>query len=336
MEGAASLKLPIIAILRLPIVGLAVPRIAAPRLASSLRALVAASFAISLAAAKVEAQQPVSSLAPQGIWFEQPLVENFAIFSGLEGSKQPQDFGVNAHFGGRVAANGALPLWREWGLGIQLGTSLNATSNAVQVVERVEGSTGRTQSFTTIGIFQRLDSGWLWAVGYDHLFQDYYDDFGLGQVRGRVGYRIFPDDEVGFQGALHTTDSSGNFGPVPVTLRSLDQGSFYYRHWFANRAMLGIWAGAAQSHGEVNVALGDLPRTGTEFVFGSDLHIPLTDRLALYGEANFILPADTGTVDAFLGLEFRFFGGQLANGRNRFAPLLPVANNTTFSTDLRR
>lgn len=286
--------------------------------------------------ASAEAQQPLTNPSLTGVWFEQPAAESFSVFSGLEGSKQPQDFGINAHFGGRVAVNGALPLWREWGLGIQFGTSLNATSNAVQVVERVEGSTGRTQCFSTIGIFQRLDSGWLWAVGYDYLFQDYYDEFGLGQLRGRFGYRIFPDDEVGLQGALHANDASGTFGSVPVTLRSLNQGSFYYRHWFPNRAMLGIWAGASESHGEVNAALGDLPRTGPQFLFGSDLHIPLGDKLALYGEANFICPADTGTVDAFLGLEFRPFGGQLSNGRSRFAPLLPVANNTTFSTDLRR
>lgn len=301
------------------------------------RLLVGAAAIASLCGAPASAQDAGPSLAPQTLWFDQqPLGEAFSIFSGLEGSKQPQDFGINAHFGGRVAANGALPLLRDWGLGVQLGTSLNATANAVQVVERVEGSTGRTQNYNTIGIFQRFDSGFLWAVGYDYLFQDYYDNFGLSQWRGKVGYRIFADDEIGIQGAVHGRSSTGTFGTVPVTLTSLNQASVYYRHWFENRAMLGAWAGASQGHGEVNAALGDLPRTGTMFLFGSDLHIPLTDRLALYGEANFILPADTGTVDAFLGLEFRPWGGQLANGRNRFAPVLPVANNTTFSTDLRR
>jgi len=95
-----------------------------------------------------------------GFWFENDnCFDNLSLFLGLEGSKQPQDFGVNAHFGGRSSVNWGVPLWRDWGLGLQLGTSLNATANAVQVVERVEGTTGRTQSFSTLGIFQRFESG---------------------------------------------------------------------------------------------------------------------------------------------------------------------------------
>ncbi|MBA4015988.1 MAG: hypothetical protein C0483_02245 [Pirellula sp.] len=280
--------------------------------------------------------------AADGLWLDNlPVAQNFSLFAGLEGSKQPQDFGVNAAFGGRVALDGAIPLWRDAGLGLQFGTSLNATANAVQVTERVEGSTGRTQNFTTLGIFQRLDSGLVWGLGYDVLYQEYYDDFLLTQWRGKVGYRIFPTDEFGVQAAVHDRGDSGSFvvggvGAVPVTLRPLTQGSFYYRHWFENGAMLGCWFGASQSHGEVNAALGDLPRTGAEFLFGSDLRVPLTSRMSLYGEANFIMPADTGTVDAFLGFEFRFAGGSYTVGRNRFAPLLSTSGSTTMSVDMRR
>jgi hypothetical protein len=43
------------------------------------------------------------------------LLENLSLFGGLEGSKQPQDFGVNAHFGGRFHANMGLPLLPECG-----------------------------------------------------------------------------------------------------------------------------------------------------------------------------------------------------------------------------
>ena len=39
-----------------------------------------------------------------GLW------DNVSIFVGLEGSKQPQDFGINANFGGRFALNWGFPL----------------------------------------------------------------------------------------------------------------------------------------------------------------------------------------------------------------------------------
>ena len=68
------------------------------------------------------------------------LFKNLSLFAGLEGSKQPQDFGVNANFGGRFQANLGLPLVEACGLGMQIGTSINYTDNAVQVFERVEGT----------------------------------------------------------------------------------------------------------------------------------------------------------------------------------------------------
>ena len=70
-------------------------------------------------------------------------------------------------------------------------------------------------------------------------------------------------------------------------------------------------------------------------MFGADVFVPLNPWLALFGQANFITPADTGTVDAFLGIAF-FPGGSHGARNRRFAPRLPVANNTTFATDLSR
>ena len=57
---------------------------------------------------------------------------------------------------------------------------------------------------------------------------------------------------------------------------------------------------------------------------------------ALYGEANFILPADTGTVDAFLGVEFYPAGNAGGYRTNRFAPILRPAGSPTFAVNARR
>lgn len=262
--------------------------------------------------------------------------DTLSLFLGYEGSKQPQDFGINAHFGGRSAVNFGMPMIEETGLGLQIGTALNATANAVQVMERTEGSASRTQSFTTLGCFQRTESGWRWAASYDFLYQEYYDDFSLDQWRGLVGYQLSEASEVGVKTSLRGNDDSGDYNGGLVTLRAINQGSLYYKHTYTNLVQLGCWCGIAEGHSEANWALGDLAESDTAFVYGTDLFVPLNDFCAIFGEANFITPADTGTVDAYLGIELYCWGGAKQSRLNRYSPVLPVAGNTSFSVDLRR
>lgn len=279
------------------------------------------------------AQQQQLLPLPSDGW--SPL-DSLEVFVGLEGSKQPQDFGVNAHFGGRGSVNWAAPLAADYGLGIQIGTSGNWTDHAVRVTSQIDGASSRTQSFTTAGLFQRTDSGFNWGVVYDFLYQRDYDRFTLSQWRGQAGYQVSDTDQVGVFGMVPQKDDRGDWGGVPVKLSPLMQGAVFWRHTWENQAETGFWIGASEGHGRVNVALGDASDTSTVPVFGSDLHIPLSDSWAMFGQANFICPADTGTVDAFLGLAY-YPGGKSHGWRRRtFSPLLPVANNTTFSVDLDR
>ena len=87
---------------------------------------------------------PEASCQPCALTAPPPtgLLDNFSVFLGLDGAKQPQDFGVNAQFGGRASFNWGLPLWASWGLGVQVGTALDATADAVQVTEPLIGSAG--------------------------------------------------------------------------------------------------------------------------------------------------------------------------------------------------
>ncbi len=261
--------------------------------------------------------------------------ENLSFFLGLEGSKQPQDFGVNAHFGGRAHVNWGAPLWESMGLGFQLGTSINYTDNAVQVFERIDGTSERFQNFTTVGLFQRTDSGFIWAAAYDFLYQNYYDNFSLGQWRGDVGYALDPANEVGTWFAISDKRDNGFYGAIPVTLDPITQGNIYWRHTWENDAETTFWVGIAEGHAEPNLALGDLAPVGERFVFGSDVFVPLSPRLALFGRANFIMPADTGTVDAYLGIAY-YPGGSHCARKRKYAPRLPVANNTDFALDFAR
>jgi hypothetical protein len=262
-------------------------------------------------------------------------LDTLSLFGGLEGSKQPQDFGVNANFGSRWAANWGFPLLSEYGIGVQIGTSINQTDNAVQVFERVGASSTRTQNYSTVAIFQRYDN-WRWGVGYDSLYESYYDQFFLGQFRGRGGYAVTNKDEVGVWCTIAQHHASGMFLTIPVTLTPLDQGSVYWQHQFEAGTRTMVWAGVAAGHGQVNLALGDLKKTGDVFVFGAEIDVPLNRYLAIYGQANFISPADSGTVDSYLGIAFYPGGHAFPVSRSPFAPLLALANSTMFATDLHR
>jgi hypothetical protein len=273
-------------------------------------------------------------------------LDTLMLFFGLEGSKQPQDFGANAHFGGRLSANIGLPLSEELGLGIQIGTAINYTDNAVEVFERVQEVRGRSQSYTTLGLFQRHDSGIVWALAWDHLYQSYYHKNHLNQIRGRFGYRLSEKDEFGFRfSASHDSDRAvfNVFGavPFPVMLEPLSQGSVYWRHSWESQVETTFWVGVAESRGQRNVAFeaafGLPPQqpSGHDVLFGAEIHVPLNDHWALFGQGNFVTPADTGTVDSYLGFAFYPRGGARRARHKKFAPVIPVANSTSMSIDLR-
>ena len=258
----------------------------------------------------------------------------FELFGGLDGSKQPQDFGVNANFGGRVSINAGLPI-ADTGFGVQIGTAYNTSVNAVQVFERVNGPSNRQQSFTTVGLFRRT-SNWTAAIGYDFLAQSSYDDFQMGQWRGMFGFAVTPSNELGVWAAISDEDDTGNFDTIPLRLRPITQGSVYWRHFWETGVRTTFWGGLSEGHGEVNIALGDLSPVNERFVFGADIHAPLNDRFALYGEANILTPADTGTVDSYLGMVIYLDPIAKTRDRRRYAPVLTVANNTSFAVDLTR
>lgn len=261
--------------------------------------------------------------------------DGLELFAGLDGSKQPQDFGVNAQFGGRLHANWGIPLWEDSGIGFQIGTAVSQTDYAVSVTEALEGSSSRTQSFITAGIYQRSPSGWNLGVVYDHLYQDHYDMVTLGQIRSAVSYELGTSDELGVIGMLPVMGSDASWGMTSVNLRPLGQGRLYWRHWWESGVQTTFWLGASESHHQNNAALGNSPKTGTVFAYGADFQAPLNNYLALYGEANFITPADTGTVDAYLGIAFYPGGGAFKWQRRQSTALLPVASNPSFSVDLR-
>lgn len=259
---------------------------------------------------------------------------DFSLFMGLSGSKQTQDFGVNANFGGQASVNLGVPLVPSLGISAQLGTGVVSTGNAVQVFELLGETSDRFQSFTTIGLFQRLENGFSWGFAHDYLFQESFDEFSLSQWRIAGEFALTPVDRVGVTAMLESTSASGTFaGTTLVTLTPITQGKVYWRHFWDTGAQTTTWIGIADEHGEDNAVTGPGVDQDNQFLFGSDLLMPLTDQISVYGEANIIFPVDTGAIDAFLGFQWRPRGSAIAR-RGKQSPLLPLASPATFTVDL--
>jgi len=261
--------------------------------------------------------------------------DELTFFAGLDGSKQPQDFGVNANLGAQFHVNWGIPVWQDYGVGLQIGTSLVATENALQMFDLLGEATTRTQSYTTIGMYQRTQNGFAWGFVYDFLNETSYDTFSLGQWRLRASYDWGPCDQFGITVNISSFDDTGFVGGlIPVTLRPISQGTAYWRHYWETGAQTAFWIGLAEGHSEHNLVTGPAPNQDEVIVIGADILVPLNDYLAIYGETNLMMPANTGTVDAFLGIQWFPTGGAKQARRGGFAPLLPMAAPTSFSVDL--
>jgi hypothetical protein len=264
------------------------------------------------------------------------LLDNLTAFIGLDGSKSPQDLGINANFGGRAAVNWAYPIWEDAGLGVQLGTAINYSRTAVSVLEELGGPGERTQSFTTVGLFEKTGFGLKVGVVFDYLSEHYYNHIDVDQWRGILGYQLTPTDDVGIWATKGDRGHGSSFAGTDLHFRPVTQGNLYWRHTWCSKVDTGFWLGLAEEHGRFVFVFPGRPNIHHPLVFGSDLYVPLTDHIGLFGEANFITPNDTGTVDATLGFVWYFGGGASHGPRSRFAPALPVANNPTFTVDLQQ
>ena len=310
----------------------------APLASFALVALVGQGAAVDAAAPGLEPGPVQAAAAPQssrphasGTW-----LENLSIFAGLDGSKQPQDLGINANMGARFSANLGVPISERLNLGAQVGAGVNASDAAVHVLDQIEGTSNRTQTFVTLGLFQTVGRKTTWGFAYDALMQQYYDDFTLGQVRGFVGYDVTEVNEVGMWFTTSVKDDRGLMGSTPVKLDPISQTNGYFAHNWPTGARTRLWLGLARGHHNIVWVLPDNSRDTNVVVYGADLELPLSDRFAVSGSANFLTPTATGTVDAFLGITF-FPGRNAAHyKRGTFVPAQAVANNPEFPINMSR
>ncbi len=259
---------------------------------------------------------------------------NCDLFSSVDAFKGPVDVGnANGNFGYRLGVNSAVAIAPRLGIGLQAGVA-EVLSNIKGIPYPVPSSQIRSQFFTTIGAFQRLqmadgDANIGWGFVYDWLFDDYYSNFTFGQWRAKMAIEFSPCNEFGAWVAIPERGATGQLLNVAgltddIHFRPMAQGCLYWKHTWCNEASVTGRFGVAERPGE--------------FVAGAEGRAPLTENMALTGGYTYIMPNEAGgpvgqTQEVWnlsIGIEI-VPGGFHRGCGNRFLPFLPVADNGTLA-----
>jgi len=220
--------------------------------------------------------------------------------------------------------------------GVNLGVSLPGGAFSGQVGVRSSQSEfegdffsidNRDQLFVTAGIFRRVDHGLQVGAVIDYLYEEWFLETQLAQIRGDVSWVCPTGSGFGFRFALGTEDDTTN-GIINGTefdylfAEVIDNYRFYYR--FASHAGGHCEAFAGWSEAE-------------HAILGLNFDMPVNGMWGMQGGFTYFLPEDTApnvptsTEDAwnvFLGIAIRPQG--FGWYRNYDRPLFNVADNGSF------
>jgi hypothetical protein len=254
------------------------------------------------------------------------VMSNISLTTSVDAFKGPMDLdNTNGNFGINFAFNSGIPVFKQRGVGIQVGTSgvlsdFHGTN--------FTGSTIRQQNFTTVGIYRRNPSmarGVNFGFAFDWLRDQYYASVDMSQWRVQLSYELNSYEEVGILACIPNDGETVVLGNgVSERFKPVAYGNlFYTRNWKSGRSLTG-WIGVAEEPGA--------------FIFGGSGRIPLTERLALVGNLNYVLPSASGVGgqdeemwNMSMGIELRPSPMTRRCGSSRFAPLFSLANNGTFA-----
>lgn len=251
------------------------------------------------------------------------LPRSWQIFGGVHGFKGPPDQGHNGNFGFHEGFNLGGPLKPCWGLGYQFGGQFVHSNFAGDDVvgDRTEV---RNQSFFTAGLFRRtcgcgLQGGVVWDILYD----DYYLDMTLSQLRGELSYLIRCGWEFGFFFAAEIDDDFGSRDErIEEIWTPTDQYAFFLRRNFQGGSARG-WAGWT----------GD-----GDGLLGADVNIPISRCWAFQSNFNWLIPEEGSPAGIpeeswAIGINLVWYPSGNAQCLSPCRPLFGVADNATFMID---
>jgi hypothetical protein len=245
-----------------------------------------------------------------------------------------------------------IPYLRNYGVGVQLGGSVglydpDGRSSAPDLTGR-GGSSFEQQYFLTAGIFRRATEKMPFNLGIAHdwmLTQDYgiyAQSPTLGQWRAQSGYCLNACNEFGCWVTVHdhtanTTVDLLASGPTLDSFRSINQGDLFWHHNFENGADGYLWLGFPEKHRlDGDGSLGS-------FIVGASVEVPLTQRVAITGDVQYMRPSANAGPDASVENAYSVTIGITfyphSNAQNNsvagkcWMPYLPVANNRNFLVD---
>jgi hypothetical protein len=263
---------------------------------------------------------------------------------GFDSFRGVSDGDYQSNFGLVTGANLGIPVpvLNEMGLGWQLG----ATYGIYDWDGRTTANRSDTQqqTFITTGIFRKGFDGRRLSFGlvYDWMANSNWGYQAvaptLGQWRGQAEYAMSNCNALGVMGTLWDRQSLQTLPNVTVLNRPVNQLAFFWHHKFAKGADSRLWFGFFPDNLRLN-GDGSLYDTG----FGGDLTVPLTSRLALYANFQYVHPSaaagSAGSIENSynVGMGLVFYPGRNARSRNInggcWMPYMPVANNSTFLVD---
>jgi hypothetical protein len=255
-----------------------------------------------------------------------------SLFAGAHGFKGPVDLGRNGNFGLHEGVNLGGPLSWHSQLGYQIGmAAVHSNFSGSRTVGGQATRGDRDQIFLTAGIFRRaLCPGIQWGAAFDLMHDSYYYDAAadLKQFRAEISSVRTGGREVGFWGAFSIGDDVVSVNRRTLfTIEPTEQFAFFYRRYFESGGQGRLWTGfTGQGDG----------------LLGADLSIPLGRGWTLENRASYLIPREgrgaDGQPEEAWGLSIRLVWHLGRSARcaedSPYSPLLPVADNSLFLTDL--
>ena len=263
---------------------------------------------------------------------------------GMDSFKGISDGQFLSNFGAVTGLNAAMavPGLDDYGIGWQLGMTYG-----VYDFDGAVGGSPRTQqqTFVTTGFYrkgnddQRLSFG----IVYDWMLNNEWGIYGtsptLGQWRGQVEYALSEVNGVGLYGCMRDRGSRLDDGPYTLETRAISQVNLFWHHKFDSGADSWLWVGLPERERLDRVEGGSLG----DWIIGANVQVPISERLALYGNAEYMHPSASAGIDASVESTWNvgagimwYFGGhavsQKLNGKC-WLPYMPVANNSTVLVD---
>ncbi|HEY5314176.1 MAG TPA: DUF6666 family protein [Pirellulales bacterium] len=284
-------------------------------------------------------------------------------FSGVDSFRGVTNGNLGSNYGGYTGANFGGALIEDYGIGWQAGGSYGVYNFSGNPSSFSNTANSTIQGFFTVGIFQRasVNRRVSWGVVQDWMIANNFGVFGnsmtLGQVRGQVAYAFGPRNEIGVWATVwdrSVTRATGAVG-TPVSYQAIDQGNVFWHHKYATYgADSWVYAGIpldgriATPANSAGFPVGGSGGSIGSFIVGSNLLIPVTDRLSAYANMMYMRPSAAEGVNAagayaaaqaFWNVDFgmAFYPGRAARSRTvagrEWMPYMPVANNSSFLVD---